>query len=657
MPCIEKSINPKAKKLLSEVNEIIDAEIVKITNAAQSDNNSSVVSIPDHINSVNKMIIEEANIIPKELSGKGTNAIKLTHISADDPDFIEAMKCPEYVCSAFKNLSIAVFKFVHDGETFYYIRDEIVTDYFPSHQFSSHIINLSTDIINDKNELETVGENKAGDDKFRLISKNFFKKLKNISAANPFMYSLQRQLWPKDESYFENASNKWEFEMLHIILMKMSDVFRFTFQKRVCGRRLDALLHRKGVFTNKPQIICVEVDEDGHKDRNAEDDDKKSNYIKTCGYALFRFSISRSASLGEIEIAGTNAVNDIFDFSKKDVILRSPQLILDSIKKHVIDKNIHDEFVKAYFNKISSRYGPFIYKHTEVGEYFDYSSTKNYEYFRSFIKKNYRLGVDYIEVTENNLAVIYITVMTFNFICTDSPCDKTKKISHEFCFVYQLCYQYLLTLIEINNGNASRVHQYADSEIIMAEVNRMVKIATDNLKKDFEEERQKMIRQYNNAIESHAAITSANGTLADNNKYIEMIEDFKIDLANKNLEMSILQNKLSLSMKQEELSNGVIKKIEREKQQLKDKVAEVESLCAKQKEEITLLKNAESRLNEQQKEIALLKEQLQKYLDDDVDIILKEESDDPAPKKKKKVVISSKKNTSKSSVHRNSLSC
>lgn len=663
LPCLEKSDKPKAKKFIDEVNEIVNEEIRRIANAAKLKAIDDKISVSDHIDYVNNKITEDANVIPGELTGVGPNAVKLTLVAADDLEFIKATKCPSHTHSVFKKLSIPIFKFTFNDKSTYYIRHVTMTKYFSGCQLSTHVIDLDVSVVNSRGKISTVEKDKNDkiicfdvndakektkiDDmrKFNSIDKNFFRDIKDISADNPLAYSMQRQLWPDDESYFEEATNRYEFETLHNIIMKMSDTFYFDFQKRFCTHRVDALLYRKGKFTNSPRTICVEVDENNHKDRDAEDEELKSNYIKTCGYALFRFPVNKSNSLAQIELIADQAVKDIYEFSKKDVVLRSPQLILDSIKKHVVDKNVQEDFVRLFFDKISNRTGPFIYRHTEVGEYFNYSPSRSYEGFREFIKKNYEKGVNYIEIIENQTSMIYITALTFNFICIDVPSTEiTRKISQEFCIVYQLCYEYLLTLIEINNGNASHIHQYADNETVIAEANKMVKATVVNLKKDFEVEKQKMLKRYDEAVALFYTIKSNNDELSSRNaelireqaKYVREMDKMSVDLLNARTEISMLQDKLRSSMRAEELANGYTKKIQLEKEEAEERAIEAE----KKKREAEAL-------------VIQLKEQLKKYADlGDEHVEVKSVLPRKRKTTAKKEPLSKKNTTSKSSSHR-----
>lgn len=603
LPCLEKSKNQKAIKLLNDVDDIVNAKAQKNLQEASEKLKAidRVVSVSDHIEHINKKIIEDANIIPNVLTGVGKNPIKLDLISADDPEFCAATKCPTNTHLVFKKLSIPLFKFVQGDEITYYIRHAMMIKYFPMSNFTTSMIDLLSDTIDngsivtfddDEDHFDFESERKKVkyDDmtKFNSIDDKFFAKLKTVASKNPFIYSMQRQLWPNDKSFFENATKKYEFEMLHIILMKTSDIFYFDFQKRIGSYSLDALLYRKGHFDKQQQTICVEVDEDNHKDRNQDNEDLKTNYIKSCGHAVFRFPISRTSTSEQIELAATDAVKEILDFSKKNVIMRSPQPILDSIKVRVIDNNVQDEFVKLFFKKITNRPPPFIYNHFEVGEYIGYSSERNYDSFRSSIRDKYVKGVDYVEFIENNVAVIYMSATTFNFICSDSPLQKAKKISRDFVTVYQLAYEYLLTLIEINNGTASHIHYYADDDVMMKEAKKIIGNRIAVLNKDYEAAKKVLIKRYDDIIESHNVIHSSNTALTNeihrlmqNEKsYIEQIEAFEYDIINKSGEIELLQLNLLSARKEAELAISTSKKLEVEKHNLMKRIVEKDTIIA-----------------------------------------------------------------------------
>lgn len=273
LPCLEKSSKPRVKKLMDTMNGIIDAEIKKATNSDKLKDIDQKISMSDHIEFVNKKIIEEANTIPNELTGPGSNPIKLTLISADDPDFMKQTECPEHTHVVFKKLSIPLFKLTHGGETTYYIRHVTLSKYFGRCDFMTRMLDITKNVIDDEGHIQESAEEDDDsfempdkkvkhDDmsKFNSIDKKFFVDLKKISAKNVFVYSMQRQLWPDEKKYFNGVTNKYEFEMLHVIIMKMSDVFYFDFQVRLATHRVDALLYRKGNFTRAPQPICVEID-------------------------------------------------------------------------------------------------------------------------------------------------------------------------------------------------------------------------------------------------------------------------------------------------------------------------------------------------------------------------------------------------------------
>lgn len=492
LPCIKKSGSDKAKALLVKINEMINDSIKKIIDPAKAKAIDGKISMHEHIDYINKKIIEDSNIIPPKITGVACDQIILELISANDSEFMEKTKCPPHTHAVFEKLSIPLFKLVHDGKVSYYIRHAIMLKYFSDCQFLTRVIDLDTSIINDRGAIETprksgsetvIFDDEPANDKvkiddmkkFNSIDENFFADIKKMSSKNPFIYSLQRQLWPEDENYFKNVTNRFEFEILHNIIMKTSHVFYFNFQKIIGSHRVDALLYRKGTFTKTPQTICVEVDENNHRYRDPNDDKLKSEYIKTCGYALFRIPININSSLDKVKLIADETAKNILDFTKKDVILRSPELVYDSIKKNVMEESVHEDFIKLFFDEKSNKTAPFIYAHTKIGKYLGYSPLKNYETLKEMIRENYKRGADYIEIIENDETMIYVTPLTFNHICIQSPqTEKIKQASFEFCVVYRLSYEYLTILIEMSND--PHIHQYANDEIVMQESNKISRV-------------------------------------------------------------------------------------------------------------------------------------------------------------------------------------
>lgn len=127
----------------------------------------------------------------------------------------------------------------------------------------------------------TVGE---ADDEFVIIDEVLLDELRKIKT-NIYTYTIKRCLWPDDETI--TTHKRIEYELLARIIPALALSCKFEYQKDVMGYKADVLFKVSHKSIGDNLSIILEIDENGHRDRDPEYEKKRQAVCEFLSIGLF----------------------------------------------------------------------------------------------------------------------------------------------------------------------------------------------------------------------------------------------------------------------------------------------------------------------------------------------------------------------------------
>lgn len=213
------------------------------------------------------------------------------------------------------------------------------------------------------------------------------------SPTNNFkIYCLQRLLYGK--KCFSLTRKRLEFETLFNLVKKNNENYSFIPQKNILNYYADCLFVLKSKLYEKFPSIVLEIDEDGHRDRDEENEIKRQRVIEAFNYNVIRINVPRGSSIQDIESISLECheklrmmFSDIMLEYNKDI---SFERILKISNGCGIDNYLSDLLFDNKTNK-------FFCNHEDIGDYLGYSRFKKdgYKHFVILIKAHLEENIDY----------------------------------------------------------------------------------------------------------------------------------------------------------------------------------------------------------------------------------------------------------------------
>lgn len=341
---------------------------------------------------------------------------------------------------------------------------------------------------------------------FVVLNTKFVNRLYEDRPSDINVYIIQRMLWPDDTDVRRGPTKKAEFELLYRLITSLSDLCVFQQQHKIANYKVDCLFALKiNTISNIPEI-GLEIDENGHRDRDPKKEQVRSLIIKQFVNRLVRIPIKRTASDNDIDLAAADAEKQIRLIFKDLVVDHSPDIdekqFLDMVDKYNIDKT----FVSMFFRKTEG--DPiFRYSHTEIGEFLECSNVENYKHLCNFIKKELHEGEDYKILLDvcasskirshggHNKKMYMISRLGFYLICARLYKVKARTYCEHFARLYEITLDYCqrLRVRMIQNTPGQKEHKKAQAlikkridEVVEQRINK-TKVA--KVEKELEETR------------------------------------------------------------------------------------------------------------------------------------------------------------------------
>lgn len=489
------SAEPKAVALIAQTMKMAEDELKEIKERALIDSMLSKKKISNMENIVDKVLKENdelINVFPDLIEPVSydpdekpqTRTYTLTLIKGNDPDFFEKYNSPSNAINVLSFFGIPIFLLACPllEQSFYVMPCDIFNTHF-------RIIMKSSDT-----RLLKINDTEGKTNVYFVVDNNFFNTLQLIKAPNPFIYTLQVEFWPDlGVSFLNKVNNEKEYQSLYWILKELGDTYTFTFQKTIMNYRADAIFSRRGNISRKFKDICVEVNEDAHRDRDPDKDKLKKNVIRICGYQLFDVDVMRADSPEAVKEVAMLTVQKIRAYIKTSTLQMCSSKVLKAMRQYVIEANVNDEFAEIFFDSIEDLSDPFKFRHDQIAIHLGYNDQKdNYRLLRDIITSNYSEGVDYVVKIEGNFKkkIYYLNALTFNHVCCDVSTPKSASICKQFATVYNLTTEYLVINTLCSPENQPEVELVIE-EIMKAEIARVIKENNDSMEKKESEMRKK----------------------------------------------------------------------------------------------------------------------------------------------------------------------
>jgi hypothetical protein len=231
---------------------------------------------------------------------------------------------------------------------------------------------------------------------FCSINDTVINNILNIESSNFETYVLQKYL---DNTKNINVTKKLEYEIGYKLTTQLNDLVVFKHQENIMNYHADFLLELKNNMNKDIPSIVFEIDEDNHKNYDKENEKYRKQVLQAFGNRIINVAVNRNATQKEIDKIITTAVKQIRDLCNDLIIEYSPEIQDDKFIEIVQEHNIEKSFIKLFFksNENTDKNTIFKYTHQEVGEFLGFSDTKNYHKFTSeTIIKNFTEGKDYI---------------------------------------------------------------------------------------------------------------------------------------------------------------------------------------------------------------------------------------------------------------------
>jgi len=260
-------------------------------------------------------------------------------------------------------------------------------------------------IVKNQNTIEAYYNNES--ESCVIINDNFFSQIYKSSILSSKMVILLLCLFDDNEDIVKKCRSKIGFYMVAKISINLADKCVISPEHNITGYRIDNMFIIKS-FDDFIPNICLEIDENGHNDRNKEEEGIRENFIKSFNHKIIRVSVKRSETDYNID--------ELIKKTTKDIQLMIDDLLVeysidnisesDFINKIINEITIDKEFARMFVRKNDDKFDHFKYKHSEIAQFLGYDDVENYRYFIVLMKKELKPEIDYIITDDVDVSII-----------------------------------------------------------------------------------------------------------------------------------------------------------------------------------------------------------------------------------------------------------
>jgi hypothetical protein len=197
-----------------------------------------------------------------------------------------------------------------------------------------------------------------------------------------------------------------EFEIGYQLICKLNDLVVFKHQENIMNYHADFLLELKNNLNRDIPSIVVEINEDDHKTYSKENEKCRKQVLEAFGNRVISIPVNRTATQKDIKNIVDKFAKQIRQLCQDLIIEYSPEIKDDNFIHLVEEHNIEKSFIQLFFKESENKNSIFKYSHQEVGKFLGYSNLKNYDEFRNLIIKNFIKEKDYIILDEVGCGVV-----------------------------------------------------------------------------------------------------------------------------------------------------------------------------------------------------------------------------------------------------------
>ena len=233
-------------------------------------------------------------------------------------------------------------------------------------------------------------------DSFVILHDDTFKNLKNTKSSALNIYRIKRLLWPDDKSII--AHKKIEYEICSQIIGRLGSEVFFKQQYNILGYKADIMFEIKHKSLIKSLSILFEVDEDGHKDRPSDYEEKRHKVCEYFSNRIVRISVPRNTPIDKIQPYVEKSVKKLKS-AIDELVAQYVENECDSdyFISQLEQNNVEKKFINLFYHagKYDDKY---IYDHMTAGDELGYKegADKKHKRLKGIIKNNLELGEDYI---------------------------------------------------------------------------------------------------------------------------------------------------------------------------------------------------------------------------------------------------------------------
>ena len=334
-------------------------------------------------------------------------------------------------------------------------------------------------------------------DVYTILDETTIKKAHNHKPSSETggieTYFMQRTLWPDDDVIPTRPVKKIEYETAFQLFLKLSDRMVITHQKSILNIRVDMIFELRDSLDLDIPSIGIEINEDGHKTYNKEDEQKRADVIKYFDNILYVVDIKRGSTLAEIKTAVNETAKNIIQKADDMLITYNPNISPKELENELLKNDFANHIVGQFLSNHNTGDKVFCLRHDIVGEYLGYSNTETYKRFKGIITgtKNkpskFIPNIDYkivslksissvdrrpstLEISINNpkndrgksekTKIVLFTRSTYHRICCLSNKPKALEISDSFCKMYEILFKYIIatrsSVVQQNRDNKTR---------------------------------------------------------------------------------------------------------------------------------------------------------------------------------------------------------
>ena len=335
-----------------------------------------------------------------------------------------------------------------------------------------------------------------------IIDDVFFNQLYNLKNSGSKATILQLCLFPDDQLILDKCRSKVGFYMVAKISINLANKCIISPEHNITDLRVDNMFIIKSFDSYIPNV-CLEIDEDGHNDREKNNEIARENFIKSFGYKIIRVPVKRHESKEEVDKLIIKTTKDI-ELMIEDLITEySLQNIseTDFINKVNNDMTIDREFARMFVRKNDDNFEHFKYKHSEIATFLGYETTDNCKHFLTMMKKELRQEKDYIITIYNQDAqgsagtrrplkvlledvkksgqkpIYYVSRIGFYILCMMANKPNAKIYRRQFGELYEFSINYVNSLKKkvITNIQPSNISENAVKDRLDYKVENTIK--------------------------------------------------------------------------------------------------------------------------------------------------------------------------------------